>query len=110
MSSKDLPFVKRRINELTLEDNKVQIIGKVIKKIGETEFKLNDETGEISVIFSEADPIIKKLKEDMIVKVLGEIQGDSIDIINATFIKDFSGLNFELFKKTHELKKKFFES
>ena len=110
MSSSDLPFVKRRINELTLEDSKVQIIGKIIKKIGETEFKLNDDTGEISVIFSETDPIFKKLKENMIVKVLGEILGDSIDLITATFVTDFTGLNFELFKKTHELKKKFFES
>ncbi len=109
MSSRDLPFVKRRINELTSEDSNVQIIGKIVKKIGETEFKLNDETGEISVIFSKTDPIFKKLKEDMIIKVLGEVQGDSIDLINATFVTDFTGLNFELFKKTHELKKKFFE-
>lgn len=110
MSSRDLPFVKRRINELTSEDSNVQIIGKIVKKIGETEFKLNDETGEISVIFSKTDPMFKKLKEDMIIKVLGEVQGDSIDLLNATFVTDFTGLNFELFKKTHELKKKFFES
>ena len=110
MSSRDLPFVKRRINELTSEDSNVQIIGKIVKKIGETEFKLNDETGEISVIFSKTDPIFKKLKEDMIIKVLGEVQGESIDLLNATFVTDFTGLNFELFIKTHELKKKFFES
>jgi len=110
MSSRDLPFVKRTINELTSDDSKVQIVGNIIKKIGDTEYKLNDDTGEISVIFSENDPIFNKLKEDMIIKVLGEIQGNSIDLIKATFVTDFTGLNFELFKKTHELKKKFFKS
>jgi uncharacterized protein YdeI (BOF family) len=88
----------------------VQIIGKLIKKIGETEYTLNDETGEITVIFSEKDPIFNQLKEDMIIKVLGEIQGDSTDLINVTFVTDFTGLNFELYKKTHELKKTFFKS
>ncbi|MHA1728848.1 MAG: hypothetical protein ACTSWY_08970 [Promethearchaeota archaeon] len=98
-------FIKRMINEIEETDEKVQIIGKITGKINDVEYRISDDTGEISVIFSSSEPMLDKINEGMIIKVLGKFNDDSMDILDVQFVSDYSNLNFDLYKKTHLLKK-----
>ncbi len=110
MSEQDnRPYIRRMINEINSNDGKVQVIGTITEKVTDTEYKIDDGTGEISVIFNDSESILDHLGEKMTIKVLGNLLGDSTDVLRVKFASDYSDLDFEMYKKAYELGKKYLD-
>ena len=45
----------------------------------------------------------------MTIKVIGQLEGDSQDILSVRIASDYSDLNMELYTKAYELKKKYLD-
>ena len=97
---------QRIISDITIEDERVQITGHVKDPVGEEQFVLDDDTGDIGVDITNID---FKFKAKDLVNVIGDIvkEGNEIKMLRAEIIQDKNQLNFEYYKKLYELKKKY---
>ena len=104
------PYRKRMIKDITSKDHNIQVIGRIAEQSNDNadEYVFNDDTGKISVVFKQDDPILNNLKVNMIIKVMGELVGDSKDLLSVKYSSDYSEIDWEAYKKTYELKKKYF--
>jgi uncharacterized protein YdeI (BOF family) len=84
-------------------------VGKIVEKISDTKFKINDGSGSIIIIFNNNDPILDKIRDKTILKVLGDLVGDSGDILDVKYSNDYTDINFDYYKKTLEFEKKYLE-
>ncbi len=110
MSEKDdQPYVKRMIKDIKIDDEKIQVVGTITEKVTDNEYKINDGTGEISVVFSGSESILDSIREKMVIKILGKLLGDSTTLINVKFASDYSDLDLEMYKKALELEKKYLD-
>lgn len=103
------PYLKRMIKDIQPDDHNIQLVGTVKEQISETEFRLSDGTGEISVIFNNLEPLLDKIHDNMTIKVIGNLEGDSQDILSVRIASDYSDLNMDLYTKAYELKKKYLD-
>ena len=97
---------QRIISDIKIEDERVQITGHVKDPVGEEQFVLDDDTGDIGVDITNID---FKFKAKDLVNVIGDIvkEGNEIKMLRAEIIQDKNQLNFEYYKKLYELKKKY---
>jgi len=97
---------QRIISDIKIEDERVQITGYVKDPVGEEQFVLDDDTGDIGVDITNID---FKFKANDLVNVIGDIvkEGNEIKMLRAEIIQDKNQLNFEYYKKLYELKKKY---
>lgn len=97
---------QRIISDIKIEDERVQITGYVKDPVGEEQFVLDDDTGDIGVDITNID---FKFKAKDLVNVIGDIvkEGNEIKMLRAEIIQDKNQLNFEYYKKLYELKKKY---
>ena len=97
---------QRIISDIKIEDERVQITGYVKDPVGEEQFVLDDDTGDIGIDITNID---FKFKANDLVNVIGDIvkEGNEIKMLRAEIIQDKNQLNFEYYKKLYELKKKY---
>ena len=97
---------QRMIQDIKIEDERVQITGYVKSPVEEERFVLDDDTAKISVNIKNID---FNFKENDLINVIGELvrEGNEIKMIRAEIIQDKNQLNFEYYKKLYELKKKY---
>ncbi|MHA1310480.1 MAG: OB-fold nucleic acid binding domain-containing protein [Candidatus Helarchaeota archaeon] len=106
------PALKKRINDITKDDSRVQVIGTIVKYIPGlvhdsntlSEIILSDETGIITILVDEyLDGNYKKGDK---IRVFGHIESNDDDKLNlnAEVIQDMNSLNIELYKKIRELR------
>ena len=93
------PFVNQKISDLN-SNISVAIAGLIVSKDSEIiSFIVEDESGRINVITNNMDSF-NGLKEGQFVRVLGKTWGEGDDIeLKSDIIQDFSGVDFELYKK-----------
>jgi uncharacterized protein YdeI (BOF family) len=102
-------YIRKLIKDISPQDNRVQVVGKIQEKIADNKFKISDGTGTVTVIFKNQDLIIDKIREKMIIKVLGDLKSDAGDVIDVKYAKDYTDINLEVYKKTLEYEKKYLE-
>jgi len=95
---------QRTIEDVKLDDNRVQITGYVKEIIENDHFILDDNTGEIKVNIENVE---LNFKEKELINVFGDltIQVDGKKVIIADIIQDMNKLNFSYYIKLYELKK-----
>jgi uncharacterized protein YdeI (BOF family) len=108
MEHEKRPYFKRMIKDVKKKDTHVQIVGKITDKISDKEYKFSDDTGEITLLINPANPPIEgKIRTNMIAKVFGEFTNEKKDCLNVKIMTDYSDLNFDLYKKSYNLAKKY---
>ena len=99
VSPRRLPFIGKRISEISKDDVRVRLFGTIIDK-KENMIVMDDGTGKINVSF--AEPV--KFETNRMVRVFGrvipmeegfEIQGE--------IIQDMNDVDLDLYKKVNEL-------
>lgn len=105
----DSHYAKKKIADITNQDTKLQVVGEVIDTLSETEYEISDGTGQVKIILKHEEPLVDQMRDGIILKVLGTLIGDSADIISVDFVKDYSDLEFDLYKKSLDLKAKYLE-
>jgi len=97
---KRLSYTDKRIDELTQEDIKVRTSGAVIEKTGDMMI-LDDGTGQVKVITENP-----KFEINDVIRVFGRVIPVEGGIeISGEILQDMSGVNMELYKKTHDIEK-----
>ena len=96
--------IQRTIKDVKNNDIKIQITGYIKNLVGDDNFTLNDNTGEIKVNIKD---ITLDFEEETLVNVIGEltITMSGEKSIQAQFVQDMSNLNFSYYQKLYELKK-----
>lgn len=94
------PAVERSVLEITEEDIKVRVLGRVAEREADY-LVLEDETGKLRVNTSE------ELETGSLVRVFGRpLKNDTGFAVEAELIQNMSGLDEKLYKKWMLLKKK----
>lgn len=110
MSDSEKTFYKRKlIKDITSQDNRVQVVGKIVEKLSDTKYKIHDGSGSIIIKFKNNDPILDKIRDKMILKILGDLMDDSGLFIDVKYSLDYTDINLEIYKKTLEYEKKYLE-
>ena len=96
--------IQRTIKDIKNNDIKIQITGYIKNLVGDDNFTLNDNTGEIKVNIKD---ITLDFEEETLVNVIGEltITMSGEKSIQAQFVQDMNNLNFSYYQKLYELKK-----
>ena len=94
-----IPATIKRIEDIS-DELRISVVGTVIKG-GESEFILDDGTGQLTVITSEN----VKVKERDIVRVIGKIYGQTVE---AEIVQKMDDLNMQLYVKMYELRKRIY--
>ena len=96
--------IQRTIKDIKNNDIKIQITGYIKNLVGDDNFTLNDNTGEIKVNIKD---ITLDFEEETLVNVIGElnITMSGEKSIQAQFVQDMKNLNFSYYQKLYELKK-----
>lgn len=102
-------YAKKKIGDVRVQDVKVQVIGEVTETKSKTEYEISDGSGKIIIILKQDEPMVDKIRDGMIVKALGRLLGDTGDLLSVDHILDYSDLDFELYKKSLDLKAKYLE-
>lgn len=92
-----IPAAIKRIEDIS-DQLRVSVVGTVIK-CGESEFILDDGTGQLNVITAEQVPVSEK----DIVRVIGKVYGETLE---AEIVQNMNNLNMHLYLKMYELIKK----
>jgi hypothetical protein len=86
-------YKPKRISQVTKEDSRVSVIGKVLE-VGENSFVLQDDSS-VTEVFSDIH-----IEKDKLVRVYcSVIEGQ----LKADVMQDLTGLDLSLFKKVEEL-------
>ncbi len=100
------PAVEKDIEEISKEDSRVSIIGKVFE-IDKEDYTLlvDDQTDAISVEISGDAP-----EKDQIVRIIGRvIERDGSFVIQSEILQDFSDFDMEKYKRIKKLENEFKE-
>lgn len=100
------PAIEKDIEEISKEDSRVSIIGKVFE-IDKEDYTLlvDDQTDAISVEISGDAP-----EKDQIVRIIGRvIERDGSLVIQSEILQDFSDFDMEKYKRIKELEDEFEE-
>ena len=92
-----IPAAIKRIEDIS-DELRVSVVGTVVK-CGESEFMLDDGTGQLTVICAEG----LNVKEKDIVRVIGRIFGQTLE---AEIVQHIADLNMKLYIKMYELRKR----
>ena len=97
------PAVERKISEITLDDLRVSLIGKVVKvdKIDYI-FWLDDGTGVVPIECEEN--ILPKIGQT--VRIIGRVIRNEEMHIHGEVVQDFSNVDIEYLEEVQELEKK----
>lgn len=95
-----IPAVIKRIEDIS-DELRVSVVGTVIK-CGESEFLLDDGTGQLTVITAEQVTV----REKDIVRVIGKVYGETLE---AEIVQNMNDLNMHLYIKMYELTKKVYK-
>lgn len=102
-------FKRKLIKDISDQDNRVQVVGKIVEKLSDNKFKINDGSGTITIKFKNNDPILDKIRDKMILKILGDLTEDSGLVIDVKYSHDYTDINLDIYKKTLEYEKKFLD-
>jgi uncharacterized protein YdeI (BOF family) len=94
-----IPAAVKRIEDIS-DELRISVVGTVVK-CGESEFILDDGTGQLTVICTEDISV----KEKDIIRVIGKVYGQTVE---AEIVQSMDGLNMQLYLKMYELKKKIY--
>jgi uncharacterized protein YdeI (BOF family) len=94
-----IPAAIKRIEDIS-DELRISVVGTVVK-CGESEFILDDGTGQLTVICAEDISV----KEKDIIRVIGKVYGQTVE---AEIVQNMDGLNMQLYLKMYELKKKIY--
>ena len=94
------PATERLISEIKSNDKRVALIGKVAGvDIDNAEAKMDDTTGTIMLIFTDLE-MLKKLKTDNVVRVIGRpYSSQKGNVINVEIAQDFEGFDIVTYNK-----------
>ena len=94
-----IPAAIKRIEDIS-DELRISVVGTVVK-CGESEFILDDGTGQLTVICTEDISV----KEKDIIRVIGKVYGQTVE---AEIVQSMGSLNMQLYLKMYELKKKIY--
>ena len=96
---------QRIIKDITINDERIQVIGYVKSRVNDNQIILSDKTGEINVNLLSIDDF--DFKENDLINVIGdlELQTTGEKLINADIVQDMNKLNFEYYQKLYQIKK-----
>ena len=96
----------RRISEIEVDDEQVQVIGFIVDK-KESSLILDDGSGELNILFE--DPgLIEDVEVGSKVRVFGTpLSIEDTQEIHAEIIQDMEGLDLDLYKRALEEVRKF---
>ncbi len=94
-----VPAAVKRITDIS-DELRISVVGTVVK-CGESEFILDDGTGQLTVITSEDTHV----EEKDIVRVIGKIYGQTLE---AEIVQNMNDLTMQLYVKMYELRKKIY--
>lgn len=93
------PAIEKKISEITEDDIRVRVLGKVAEK-GDGFLVLEDDTGKMRVETAE------EWKTNMKIRVFGTPMKSGEELaLNAEIIQDMSGLDEKLYKNIESFKK-----
>jgi uncharacterized protein YdeI (BOF family) len=92
-----IPAAIKRIEDIS-DQLRISVVGTVVK-CGDSEFILDDGTGQLTVITLEETPVSEK----DIVRVIGKVYGETLE---AEIVQNMNTLNMHLYLKMYELLKK----
>lgn len=95
---------QRTIEDITLEDVRIQVTGYVKELLDENFIILDDTTGNIRINLQDID---FKFDKDHLINVIGNLNVniDGEKEIEADIVQDMKNLNFEYYRKIYEIKK-----
>ena len=91
------PYFKKLINEITEDDFKLMLIGKIITKKSDLFYLISDESGDIGVEIPENFDAFATLKEGNVIKVLGSYVQNS-QTVKVDFLEELVAFNFHIYK------------
>ena len=94
-----VPASVKRIADIS-DELRISVVGTVVK-CGESEFILDDGTGQLTVITSEDVHV----EEKDIVRVIGKIYGQTLE---AEIVQNMNDLTMQLYIKMYELRKRIY--
>ena len=96
-----LPYLDRRIDELTQDDIKVRVSGAVIEKRGDV-LIIDDGTGQVRI----ATEGPKGFDINNLIRVFGRVIPVEGGVeISGEILQDMSDVNMDLYKRTHDIEK-----